>query len=789
PSPVERPARIRRLAHRLPVPTSDILGREAEVGALGELLSENRIVTLLGPGGVGKTRLAIEAGAAELDRRPEGVWFADLSLVSDGSRVAEVVGRALGLRGSLGMGWLDAAVDLIGETNRLLILDNCEHVIEESSRLVEALAEACPAVRILATSRVPLGVRGELRFPVEPLELPAGKPELGILAFPALRLFEARARLVAPRFSLNRESIESTVEICRHVDGLPLGIEMAAARLASMTLADLRGRLSDSLEILRNPVRGSGPRHSTLRGVIEWSYELLPETAKRVLARIAVFEGGWTLEAAQSVCSDSEVSAGEVLDGLTALVEACLVQFRDGRYALLETVRSFANGQLTDSGELTSVRRNLRRYLGSALRDVETLIFSEGPDVVEARFRYELGNLRIALADALTDPSAEDLNLVTDAARVFSTAQLDGEAGSWLEAFLTRPNGRGAPPGRMRALRLASSLYQSYYSDIDRAVARANTIRVCEELGELSRRSKDPDSEAVSLTYLAWIKLFEDPAFSRSCCERAIELSNSAPASSGPQRAMAQLGYLADNAEAFEEGRDWFKRAEEAAQRRGDQATLIFALHGDSHTLREECRYADSIERLKQIERVLENWRDARASAFNDMRFAELYFDLWEFDLMSPHLDRARGFFEATPSRFHGMMLDGLSRYVAAHRGDVELAADGLTNVLRRLVSGAQVSTAAWWNGAAIELEALCVCLAGVGRREDAARVFGAARAFRNRDRQFVSKSVEGRWERLNRYGGFERFDAQIQEGSNLTLDEVLSCVVTLESSLVNSER
>src|SRR5579871_726910 len=389
-------APTRPLRSRLPVPASAIIGREEDILRVRGLLEEQRAVTLIGPGGVGKTRLAIAVGSEELAGRSEGVWFVDLTAIRDRGRVAHAIAQAMGLHDSPSRPWLEVLADGLSESDRLLILDNCEQVVDECAEALEHLLMHCPGLRVLATSRVRIGLKEEQRFEV----LPLGFPPTGgvdLRSFPALRLFEARARLASPTFELTPTNVQTVAHICDEVDGLPLGIEMACARLNSLSLEELAARLGNKLRFLKSPSRTSPARHRSLEQVIQWSFDLLAEDTQALFTRLSIFVGGSSLAAAEAVCGFGSISASEVVDGVVALVDASLLERRGDRYHFLETVRQYGRDRLAETGESEAIHKRHRNWFLALTEDSQAKFQGHEQTTWYVRLDEELGNFRSAL--------------------------------------------------------------------------------------------------------------------------------------------------------------------------------------------------------------------------------------------------------------------------------------------------------------------------------------------------------------------------------------------------------
>jgi non-specific serine/threonine protein kinase len=358
--------------NNLPAELARFVGRAALIEEVAGAIASERLVTLTGPAGCGKSRVALRVADDQRVREacPEGIWHADLSTCEDGDRAVERVRAALGGDDAGEGGSTEAIARKIGRSAQLLILDNADHVLEPAAALVGDLLHACPELRVLATTRAPLGVSGESARAVGPMETPpeeADTPEL-LIAFDAAALFVARARAAKASFELNEAMCEPIGRICRTLDGIPLAIELAAARVSAISPKQLADRMGDALKMLQATSRDADPRHRTLRAALSWSYEQLEPKQRRALQRLSVFVGGWSLEAAEAIGADAEpdgddaIEGWEMLDLLSALVERSLVQFEEGfsgegRYSMLESMRRFAWESVSDAAERERLQR------------------------------------------------------------------------------------------------------------------------------------------------------------------------------------------------------------------------------------------------------------------------------------------------------------------------------------------------------------------------------------------------------------------------------------------------
>jgi predicted ATPase/DNA-binding SARP family transcriptional activator len=339
---------------------TSFVGKDADVAAVRELIAEHRLITVIGPGGSGKTRLAAETGRTLLGDLPDGAWLVELAPIGAADDVAQSALAALGLRDALlgdapNAEPLDRLVAAIRERETLLILDNCEHVIESAAAFAHRVLGECQRLRILATSREPLGITGEALWPVEPLALPAEDADAGeIESSPAVRLLRDRAHAVRRDLADDAHSLSTMARVCRALDGMPLSIELAAARLRTMSLDQLAHRLDDRFRLLTGGSRTALPHHRTLRAVVDWSWELLTDAERMVLRRLSVFSGGASLDAAEHVCGGDSVKRGEVLELLTMLTEKSLLLTEGDsapRYRMLATIKEYASDRLAEAGE------------------------------------------------------------------------------------------------------------------------------------------------------------------------------------------------------------------------------------------------------------------------------------------------------------------------------------------------------------------------------------------------------------------------------------------------------
>ena len=363
--------------HNLPHPVSSFIGRQREIAEVKRLISSSRLMTLTGVGGGGKTRLALQVARDLVDTFKDGVWWVELAALTDTSLVPQTIAKVFSLRETPDQETSEILGNFLHNKQLLLVIDNCEHLISDCARLIENFLRRCANLRILATSREPLAISGETVFQVSPLSLPepnetslkrSSKSE-------AARLFVERAAAAKPGFELSTQNVAAVVRICQTLDGIPLAIELAAARVKMLTVEHIAERLDKRFDLLTTGSRTALPRQQTLRAAIDWSFELLSEKEKTLFRHLSVFASGFRREAVEAVCSEESLPAGTVFSELSCLVDRSLVEVmqtgEDERYRMLETIHRYAAERLQESGEQASLRNRHLEYFTQWAEEVE----------------------------------------------------------------------------------------------------------------------------------------------------------------------------------------------------------------------------------------------------------------------------------------------------------------------------------------------------------------------------------------------------------------------------------
>jgi non-specific serine/threonine protein kinase len=580
--------------HNLPISQTGLIGRARELATIGALLRQpgTRLVALTGPGGIGKTRLALAVAADLTNTFPDGMWLVELAPLADPALVPQAIASAFGLRVEPERPILNALVEYLRDRAVLLILDNCEHLVEASARVADTLLRECADVRILVTSREALGIAGETTVQVPPLSIPSShqtpSPDV-LLHSDAARLFVERATTVIPGFAVTDDNAAALAQVCRRLDGIPLAIELAAARIGMLRVEQIAARLDDTFRLLRGGTRTIPPHQQTMRATMDWSYDLLADAERGLLRRLAVFAGGWTLQAAEAICANADSIAlqgpsaqpkpmlqrAHVLDVLASLASKSLVladrkQGAEARYRMLEPIRQYAYEKLLAAGESERVAELHLAYYVELTERVEHAAVQ--PAQWLNHLQAEMDNIRVALDWSVDHDPAGGLRLASAIWRFCLRYGFIGEHRERILRLLSQPAAAARTWVRVKALAAAARLV--VWEDFLPAHALA------EESLAIARELRDPRSEALSLVTLGTIACsMNDFAFGRPLVNESLALYRSLGDSQGIAGVLIDLGITVE-VKDYVRAQAYLLEALKLYRDRGDLTGMAVALEG-----------------------------------------------------------------------------------------------------------------------------------------------------------------------------------------------------------------
>jgi predicted ATPase/class 3 adenylate cyclase len=570
------------LPNNLPTMLSAFIGRDTELAEVRDLIRGSRLLTLTGAGGSGKTRLALQAAAETLGVARDGVWFVELAPLTEPDQIPAAVAAALGIPDPGGPQLVDVVMEALSCQDVLIILDNCEHLIDAVAKFCDTAIRQCSRIRFLATSREPLGIDGERVYRVPSLSLPPGEVAAAaeLADSDAVRLFVERGQLSDPAFVLNDASAPLVASVCRRLDGIPLALELAAARLTSMSLQQVSQRLDQRFRLLTGGSRNAMPRQQTLQAAVDWSFRLLNAHEQQTLTRLSVFAGGFELEAAEAVCSTESVDAWDVADLVGSLVEKSLVIAEHAassvRYRMLETIRQYAAQELLravgDAEVLTLRDRHADYYLGLAKAAEPGL---KGPEQGQwlRRLDTEWDNLRATFAHLAADDRDHDVLELAVAVVRFALTRGHAEVQSWLRHAVDELAGQ--PDAALAAgLAATSQLIMILRRKVPGELAAAG--KYAERAVQMARKLGDGAIEADALGALASALYVTDPSNGRARAQEAVSIARDL----GDVDLLAQLLSMASAGGTSEERRSARLEAVGCARQVGDDLVTVSELTG-----------------------------------------------------------------------------------------------------------------------------------------------------------------------------------------------------------------
>jgi predicted ATPase/DNA-binding SARP family transcriptional activator len=637
-----------RSTERVPIPISSFVGREHELLAVKTSLATARLLTLSGTAGIGKTRLAIQVAHDAADHYPDGAWFVDLAPLSDPDLVPQAVAQTLGVREASDAPMTATLRQFLESRLLLLVLDNCEHLTAACARLAELLLSACAGLKILGTSRQVLGITGEVVWRVPSLSLPEGSgqwPLTTLLHSEAVRLFVDRATAVAPGFRLSEQNAAPVASVCRRLDGIPLAIELAAARMRSMSVEQLLVRLHDLFDLLSSGSRTALPRQQTLRAAIDWSYDLLSGPERALLRRLSIFPGGFTLDTLEAVCG------GDVLDRLGLLIDKSLVlvDTATGRYRLLETIRQYALERLTASAECEATRARHRAWCLALAEEGEAELHGPDQALWLERLDGEMANFRAALEEA---PGRRDGYSLQLAAALWPFWYRRGhvkEGLMWLQRALAVDVSTGsASPARARALHGAAILCHER--------CEYETARRYEEASMVIwRHLGDPKALASSLDQLGHIvNAQNDYARAAALFEERLALRREISDTAGMGASLNALGYMALFFRDFDRAAELCGESLRLRREIGDRWGMAYSLEFLAQAAIEQGKNDEAASLLDECLTVRRQLGDERGIAATLLNLARVARERRDWDRATAACEESRSIWERIGSA-HGV--------------------------------------------------------------------------------------------------------------------------------------
>jgi predicted ATPase/DNA-binding CsgD family transcriptional regulator len=625
------------IPHNLPAQLTSFIGREKDLTYIKKLLLDAPMLTLIGPGGTGKTRLSIRAANELLDQYPDGVWFVELAPILDSLLVPRTTAIAIGLRDEPQRPVIDALCDYLGEKQMLIILDNCEHLVDACARMADRILHAAPNTRILASSREALGIGGELTYRVPSLGLPDLShlpPVESLDQYEAVRLFIDRATSAVSTFTVTNENAPAVAQVCHHLDGIPLAIELAAAKVRVLSVEQIAKRLDDRFRLLTGGSRMALERHQTLRAAIDWSYNLLPPDEQVLFRRVSVFVGGWTLEAAEFVCEDASVKSEDILNLMEQLINKSLVISEEvqheSRYRMLETIRQYANEKLIESGESDALRERHLKYFLDLAEAAEPKLEGKEQGQWLSQLELEHNNLRAAL--------------------------------DWSET---------GEPGTESGLRLAGALWlfwkiHGYFTEarsrLERLLAKGNDAPAgvrAKGLSALGTMAYDQGDMPNALVYH----------------EEALDLYQELGDQAGVAFTINNLGCQADRQGAYEQANEYFAEALDLYRELGDSRGMTMVLNNLGNTTRDQGEPQRAADLYEQALVLARQSKDKLLIAFLLSNLGELAHDQGEDGRAIAGFEEALPLLQELGAKHTSSLIKRILGDIARTQGDLVQAA------------------------------------------------------------------------------------------------------------------
>ncbi|HKJ38208.1 MAG TPA: BTAD domain-containing putative transcriptional regulator, partial [Anaerolineales bacterium] len=748
--------------HNLPHQISSFIGRTKEQAEIKSLVQRNRLVTLVGAGGIGKTSLSLELSHSLLDEFPNGVWFIPLDSLSTSNLVPQTVAAVFGIRESSERPTIDLLTNVLRDKNALLILDNCEHLLDACAQLITTLLTNCQNIKFLATSREVLNVTGEATYQMPSLSLPEqdGVSLEELTEYESIRLFTERAKLALSSFKLTDENSPTVMEICHKVEGFPLAIELGAARVNILQVEEILKQLNDSFSLLTSDSRTSSSHHQSLQASIDWSWGLLNNAEQTFLEQLSVFAGGWTFDAAQSVCD------GDILDLTNSLVKKSLIvvkqdEGRETRYRFHEMIRQFAFEKLVASGYEEEIRtRYLDYFLGlSEQAEIEL----RGPSTFSwiERLNDERNNLRTALRWAEKTNLEAGLYIVGRLARYWDNSDIQGGV-DWCDIFLQKTVSTDFVIARAQAL-LAHGWLLIGNQDFSRARLSAN------ECLEISQSTNDKQGEVEALLLIGFIEQLIDQDAANELYNQALELATKMNDTWRKAKAHLFLGW--DQRDYERKFRNW-EKAIDLFRDVGDQLNLtnLLGLTGHFRVLNGDIEIGE-----RYLQEAIQFWEaNKRENVLEHPKLALNYISLirGDYEKARTRLNEILISAEQMGNRTSYLWANIRLGYVNIHSGDLAEARTIINESIR------DFSKDGYGIGVVFALEVAALLYSTIGKAAHAARLLGFSDIARKKikdprpplEQADMDKIIAACLSKMKE----EAFSDAYDEGQKMTLDEVV---------------
>jgi len=758
--------------NNLPTQLTTFIGRENEIAEVKQELELHRLVTLTGSGGTGKTRLSLQVAADLLEKFDHGIWFVELASLADPDLIPQTILSAISIREQPGKTPLEVLKDYLHEKQTLIVFDNCEHLIEASAQVTNALLNAAPKLKVLASSREALGVKGEVAYPVPSLSLPDPKhlPTIEqISQYEAVRLFIDRALLVAPHFIVDKDNAPFIAQICHRLDGIPLAIELAAARIKMLSVEQISKRLDDRFRLLTGGARTALPRQQTLRSLIDWSYDLLSEKERLLLHRLSVFAGGWTLEAAEEVCAGDGIESLDVLDFLTQLVNKSLVvvmehsESGETRYRMLETIRQYAREKLLEAGGSEIIRQQHLAYFVKLAEQAEHELYRSNQAFWLNKLDDELDNLRISLERASSGDEEYGLRIITNTTLFWVLRSTPNELENWLVQLLQRYDKSNSL--RAKALAIQSQCVVDI-GNLDEARLLA------EQSLKLARTLADKKTEAFSLLNLGKVISFQgNIELGYLLAQESLVLSQDLKDTLGQANA---TGWLSFNKNDLERSKAFARDALRLYRELGHLYPIAGYLTALAQRTILEGDFSSNITGwLEEARMIYDQLGDKSGKADTFDLLGRIAFWQGDYEQARIFLEESIALYEQTGSLFMESWFRVRLAYVTLRQGEIMQAQSMFKNVLRHFQDTNNMI------GLVYTIEGVASLHVGQGQPGRAARLFAWADAMREKigDHRppIEQNSIERDLEVIHSHLNNSDFARLSTEGQSMTVDEAVA--------------